>query len=87
METLDLKGAAAVLHCRPETLKGWARSNVIPAIQYSKWQTLAKPHGYWVSRIEERNHNPILSCTFLTNQLVTGYVTDTIEVLGSIVKA
>ncbi len=67
METLDLKGAAAVLHCHPETLKVWARSNVIPA--------------------RGRNHNPILSCTALTNQLVTGYVTDTIEVLGSIVKA
>lgn len=36
METLDLKGAAAVLHCHPETLKAWARSNVIPATKVGR---------------------------------------------------
>lgn len=36
METLNLKGAAAVLHCHPETLKAWARSNVIPATKVGR---------------------------------------------------
>ena len=42
METLDLKGAAAVLHCHPETLKAWARSNVIPATKVGRAWILAR---------------------------------------------
>lgn len=36
METLDLKGAAAVLHCHPETLKKWARLELVPATKVGR---------------------------------------------------
>lgn len=45
METLDLKGAAAVLHCHPETLKTWARSNVIPATKVGRAWIFSEGEG------------------------------------------
>lgn len=36
METLDLKGAAALLHCHPETLKKWARLELVPATKVGR---------------------------------------------------